>query len=165
MENLTPKQQRFIEEYLVDLNGSAAAVRAGYSIKTSRVIAAELLTKPNIQAAIKEQMDAAAMRNQVTVDDIVQQLAKIAFADIKDFVSWDEQGNVQVKAAAEVDGTVISEISSIDTQNGKNFKFRRNDQLKALELLSRHLGMLIDRKEITGANGGSIEIKFVEPSD
>ncbi|OLO26791.1 hypothetical protein BTR23_22160 [Alkalihalophilus pseudofirmus] len=127
MENLTPKQRRFVQEYMIDLNATQAAIRVGYSQRTAYSIGQENLSKPEIKQAIEEQMDEVSRRNQITVDDIVNQLSKIAFADIRDFVTWDEHVNVKVKKSAEVDGTVIAEISSSETVNGKSFKFKRND--------------------------------------
>jgi phage terminase small subunit len=70
---LTAKQERFVEEYLIDFNAAAAAVRAGYSKKTARFIGAENLTKPNIQAAIQEQIKARAERTEITADLVVQE--------------------------------------------------------------------------------------------
>lgn len=70
---LTAKQKRFVEEYLVDFNATKAAERAGYSKKTARFIGAENLTKPNIQAAIQEQIQARAARTEITADLIVQE--------------------------------------------------------------------------------------------
>ena len=70
---LTAKQERFVEEYLIDFNAAAAAERAGYSKKTARFIGAENLTKPNIQAAVQEQINARAHRTEITADLVVQE--------------------------------------------------------------------------------------------
>src|SRR6516164_9426429 len=70
---LTAKQQRFVEEYLLDFCAAAAAERAGYSKKTARAIGAENLTKPDIQAAIQEQIKARAHRTEITADLVVQE--------------------------------------------------------------------------------------------
>lgn len=163
MDNLTDKQRRFIEEYLVDLNATQAAIRAGYSEDTARSIASELLTKPDIQSAINKAMARLSKRTEITQDKVLQQLAKIAFADIKDILEFgpvekiedvDEEGNsivkiksaVMIKPSSEVDGTVIAEVS--ETRDG--IKVKRNDQVKALELIGRHLGMFNDKLEISG---------------
>lgn len=81
---LTPKQQRFVEEYLVDLNGAQAAIRAGYSPDTARQMATENLSKPYIQLAIAEERKAQQERTQVTADKVVTELALIAFADARE---------------------------------------------------------------------------------
>lgn len=71
---MTPKQLRFIDEYLQDFNGAAAAVRAGYSQRCSRAIASENLTKPYIQAVIRERQDTEASRLQITRQEALQTL-------------------------------------------------------------------------------------------
>ena len=74
MANLTPKQQRFVEEYLIDLNATKAAIRSGYSEKTAAVIGAENLIKPNIAKAIQEAQESLSNKAQVTVEMVVQGL-------------------------------------------------------------------------------------------
>ena len=74
MANLTPKQQRFVEEYLIDLNATQAAIRAGYSEKTAKEIGNENLTKPNIAKAIAEAQEKLSNKAQVTVEMVVQGL-------------------------------------------------------------------------------------------
>lgn len=71
---LTAKQLRWIDEYLVDYNGAAAAVRAGYSEKSARSIAHENATKPDIQAVLKERQAALAHSLQITREGVVQGL-------------------------------------------------------------------------------------------
>ena len=78
MANLTPKQQRFVEEYLIDLNATQAAIRAGYSEKTAKEIGSENLTKPNIAKAIQEAQESLSNKTQLTVDIVVQGLLKEA---------------------------------------------------------------------------------------
>ena len=75
---LTEKQQRFVDEYLIDLNATQAAIRAGYSVKTADAIGCENLTKPNIQQAIAEHMAERSRRTGVNQDRVVLELAKIA---------------------------------------------------------------------------------------
>ena len=74
MANLTPKQQRFVEEYLIDLNATQAAIRAGYSEKTAKEIGSENLTKPNIAKVIAEAQEKLSNKAQVTVEMVVQGL-------------------------------------------------------------------------------------------
>lgn len=78
MANLTPKQQRFVEEYLIDLNATQAAIRAGYSEKTAKEIGSENLTKPNIAKAIQEAQESLSNKTQLTVDMVVNGLLKEA---------------------------------------------------------------------------------------
>ena len=76
--SLTPKQARFVEEYLVDLNATQAAIRAGYSKKTARQVASENLTKPDIQEAIAAAQDDRSERTGITQDEVIQGLKKEA---------------------------------------------------------------------------------------
>ena len=80
---LTPKQRAFVREYLIDLNATQAAIRAGYSEKAARSVAAENLTKPNIASAIDAAMKLRAERTDITADRVLKELAKIGFADIR----------------------------------------------------------------------------------
>jgi phage terminase small subunit len=156
MAKLTPKQQRFVEEYLIDLNATQAAIRAGYSKKTARKIGQENLTKPDIQKAIKEAMDERSKRTEVTADRVVQELAKIAFSDMKDFVRWNEYG-VTILNSDEVDGTLLAEVSETVNYNvfpnggeseKRQKKIKLHDKMKALELLGKHLGMWTEKQQV-----------------
>lgn len=79
---LTVKQSTFIDEYLVDLNATQAAIRAGYSKKTAKVIGSQNLTKLNIQVAIKTAMDARAHDTGVTSEKVIRGISEIAFAEL-----------------------------------------------------------------------------------
>jgi phage terminase small subunit len=79
---LNLKQRRFVEEYLVDLNGTQAAIRAGYSKHTAQVIASENLSKPMIAAAIAKRHQALSERTEITQEAVLKELAKIGFAEI-----------------------------------------------------------------------------------
>ncbi|WP_454731493.1 MULTISPECIES: terminase small subunit [Cupriavidus] len=87
-EILTEKQLRFVDEYIVDLNGTQAAIRAGYSTRTARTIAAENLTKPALVAAIQAAMDARSERTQITADQVLKRWHQIAFADANDLIEY-----------------------------------------------------------------------------
>lgn len=85
---LTAKQQRFVDEYLVDLNATQAAIRAGYSAATARSIAAENLTKPNIAAAVSAAQAERAKRTGITADRVLEDLARVAFGDVRKLVEY-----------------------------------------------------------------------------
>jgi hypothetical protein len=91
---LTPKQARFVQEYLIDLNAAQAAIRAGYSAKTARVIGHENLTRPEIAAAIEKAMAERAERTGLTADWVVDELRKIAFANMADYMKPGPEGGV-----------------------------------------------------------------------
>lgn len=82
-QELTDRQTRFCEEYLIDLNATQAAIRAGYSEKTANRIASELLSKLDIQEKITELKAERAKRTEMTQDSVIQELAAVARAEIK----------------------------------------------------------------------------------
>ena len=149
MSKLRPKQQRFVEEYLADLNATQAAIRAGYSRRTARQVGHENLTKPDIADAITETMQARSARTEITQDMVLEELAKIAFADIGDFIEWGPQG-VRIKSSGELrDGRsrALADLHATKAAKGVQVKFKHHNKLVALELLGRHLGMFVGPKE------------------
>lgn len=140
-DKLTEKQRFFVKEYLIDFNATRAAIAAGYSEDTAYSIASENLKKPEIQEALKEEIDERAKRVGITQDIIIRELAKIAFADINDFVEYTPDGHIVLKPSEKIDGTVLQEVS--ETRFG-NKKIKLHDKMKALELLGKHLGMYKD---------------------
>ena len=149
---LSPKQQRFIEEYLVDLNATAAAIRAGYSAKTAANIGHELLRKPNIQAEIQCLTAARNERLELTADQVIAQLMNIAFADAGDCFhadgsAFDLRKLTKAQRAA-IEVTV--EKSMEGGKPSKKIKYRLSDKTRALELLGRRLKLWIDRHEVVG---------------
>lgn len=136
---LTPKQQRFVEEYLVDLNGTQAATRAGYSQKTAGHIAIELLRNPTIAAALKERRDCLSKETGITQKRVLDELAAIAFAKGTDFVTI-SHGIVHVLDTEDIPGDKLPAIAAIkDGQCGIEVKL--HDKVRALELLGKHLAL------------------------
>lgn len=176
MSNLTLKQERFVSEYLVDLNGTQAAIRAGYSKKTANEQSAQLLAKLSIQEAVKAQIDARSARTEITQDMVLTELAKIGFSDIRKVVQWgptelrvvlDKDGGDSGKTAPyhgvrlinveDIDDDTAAAISEVS--HGKDgLKVKLHDKKGALVDIGRHLGMFKDRVEHTGKNGGPIEV-------
>lgn len=143
MAKLTPKQQRFVEEYLVDLNATQAALRAGYSKKSAYSTGQENLKKPVIKKAIQEAMDKRAERTQIKADDVIRELSHIAFDDISNYLSFrpDEESpfgvKIKVKNSEEIDTRSIEEISI----GREGFKFKLYGKDAALVNLGKHLGL------------------------
>jgi phage terminase small subunit len=157
---MTPKQQRFCQEYLVDLNATQAAIRAGYSPKTADVIANQNLGKLYIQTAIQTALADRAKRLEITTDDVLRELAKIGFSDMRKFTCWGPSG-VQLKdseALDKDDAACVAEVSQTVTENGGSIKFKLHDKVSALEKMGKHLGMFVDRIEHSGPQGGKIEV-------
>lgn len=139
MARLTEKQARFVEEYLVDLNATQAAIRAGYSEKTARSVGCENLTKPDIQEAIKSAMSLRSERTEITQDMVLRELAAIGFSRITDYVNI-KNGVVELNDTSSLTDSQNASIASI--KEGKfGIELKNYDKLRALELLGQHLGM------------------------
>lgn len=149
---LTDKQQRFVDEYLIDLNATQAAIRAGYSVKTANEQGSQNLAKLSIQQAIAERMAERSRRTGVNQDRVVLELAKIAFVKMTDIV--DSEGNIKGDAA-EDDLACIESVkykhSDTDTGCSEEREVKIASKLKALELLGKHLGMWNDKVDLNVA--------------
>lgn len=146
---LTPKQQQFVAEYLIDLNATQAAIRAGYSAKTARNIAVELLAKPNIQAEIQKRRGKIQKKLEITQETIIQELAAIALANGADYakvVGDGVGGYVEFTPTEQLDPAKLKAIAGIkQSQSGMEIKL--HDKLKAIELLDKYLGLFTQQKE------------------
>jgi len=162
MSKMTPRQQRFVDEYLIDLNATQAAIRAGYSAKTAEVQGPRLLGNVRVAKAIAKATEARARRTQITQDRVLQELARIAFFDIRRLYHGDgtlkrpnelDDEAAAVLSAVEVTETLSGEESAVlATKKAKVF-----DKGTALTLAMRHLGMLNDKIAHTGPGGGPIQ--------
>lgn len=166
---LTGKQRAFVREYLVDLNATQAAIRAGYSVSTARQQGQRLLSNVDIDKAISAAMDLRAKRTEVTADRVLQELAKIGFADIRKAVTWQtsmitEEDNpdggdvaviknvvtntVQLVASEDIDDDTAAAISEISQNAAGGMKIKLHDKRAALVDMGRHLGMFKDKLEV-----------------
>lgn len=135
-QELRPKQKRFVEEYLIDLNGKQAAVRAGYAAGSAHVTASRLLSRPHIRNLATS---ALGDRFGVTHCAIVEELAAIAFHNIGDYMDWAE-GWVSVVPSTMHTKTQLKAISAANMGRSGSMELRFYDKLRALELLARALG-------------------------
>lgn len=146
---LTEKQQRFVDEYLIDLNATQAAIRAGYSVKTANEQGSQNLAKLSIQQAIAEQMAERSKRTGINQDRVVLELAKIALVKMTDIV--DSQGRIKSDASPD-DLACIESVkykeSESDTGSSVEREVKIASKLKALELLGKHLGMWNDKLDV-----------------
>jgi phage terminase small subunit len=155
---LTAKQQRFVDEYLIDLNATQAAIRAGYSKKTANEQGSRLLANVSVSAAIHQRMNERSGRVEITQDMVLRELAKIGFSDIRKVVRW---GETQVRMvdgeddgpedmvpyhglalidSAEVDDSTAAAIAEV-SQGRDGLKVKLHDKKGALVDIGRHLGM------------------------
>ena len=152
MTALAEKQATFVQEYLIDLNATQAAIRAGYSPGSAARYAIELLNKTHVAEAIKKAMQERNRRVEISQDRILEELARIAFGDLRDAVTWGKEG-VKLKESAELtedQAAAISEVGETVTKEGGSTRIKRHDKVKAIELLMRHKGMLNDKLNLSG---------------
>ena len=119
---MTPKQAAFVQEYLIDLNATQAAIRAGYSEDTARFIGSENLTKPYIASAIDDAMNARAERTLVTADRVVVELARLGFSNMLDFMDVPEDGeaSVNLRKMTRSQAAALTEVSFEESTVGKD---------------------------------------------
>ncbi|MBE5886751.1 MAG: terminase small subunit [Lachnospiraceae bacterium] len=150
---MTQKQQLFVDEYLIDLNATQAAIRAGYSIESARDIGCENLTKPNIQNAIAKAMAERSKRTGVNQDRVVLELAKMAFVNITDIVDT-KTGEIKEDASPDdlacVESVKYKSFDS-DTGHSEEREVKIASKLKALDKLGQHLGMWSDKVDVNVA--------------
>lgn len=148
---LTPRQERFVREYLIDLNAHKAAVRAGYSPRSARTVGPDTLTNPVVADAVAAAMARRADRTDVTADRVLTELARIAFANLGAFVRTPPNGDpyVTLEGATEDQLAALSEITVEDFRDGRGedarevsrVRVKLADKKGALDLLAKHLGL------------------------
>lgn len=141
---LTPKQERFVAEYLIDLNATQAAIRAGYSQKTAGQIGEQNLKKLEIAEAVNAAMAKRADRNGVTQDEVISGLR-----ELRDMAMGKKPMRVTeiLRVSGKPPKTIELDVKVFEAAAAKG----------ALELLGKHIGMFKEKVELTGANGGPVE--------
>jgi len=151
--SLTPKQQAFVEQYLVDLNATAAYKRAGYATtgNGASVEAYKLLRNPKVAEAIAAAQERRAIRTEITQDRVLNEIARVAFGDKRRLMKWGPGGVslLDSETLTDDDAAQVSEVSETISATGGSMKLKTHDKVKALELLGRHLGMFNDKLEVT----------------
>lgn len=151
---LTPKERRFVLEYLVDFNATKAAIRAGYSQRTARQIGSENLSKPDIYNAISEASDEMLKEAAVTPGRLIREYSRIAFADLTDLVQWDSEGSVTWTPSEDLEpeqraliGEFSQTITEIPQKGGgepivrTQIKAKYHDKMAALGKLFEYLAL------------------------
>jgi phage terminase small subunit len=149
MAKLTPKQKAFVQEYLIDLNATQAAIRAGYSPKYADREGHKLVENSRVSEAIAESMAERSRRTGINQDRIVQELARIAFVKITDVV--DSDGEINTNASDDDLACIESyKVEDSDSVNGSSSKreVKLASKIKALELLGKHVGMWNDKIQV-----------------
>ncbi len=155
---LTAKQEAFCTEYLIDLNATQAAIRAGYSPDSANEIAAENMAKPSVSSRVAELMALRSERTRISADRVLTELARMGFSDIRDYFT-PEDGIRKVSAlkddaaAALQSMKVTKKVVDYDEDGnaivGDVVEFKLADKTKNLELIGKHLAMFSDKIQIT----------------
>lgn len=140
---MTPRQQFFVLEYLIDLNGTQAAIRAGYKPSHARSYAVELLRRPEIASAIRREMADRARRCGITEERVIEEYARMAFVDMRLIADWGPNGVWLKDSAALSDETAaaIAFLEDMTQQRRGGIRLKTFDKRKALEVLARILGL------------------------
>lgn len=160
---MTPKQRLFIEEYLIDLNGTAAAIRAGYSPKTATEQASRLLSKVNIRACVEKSLAERSRRTGINQDRVIRELARVALVNPADVINMNEAtvwGDASNDDTAAIQSVKVKKIPAEDGTITER-EIRMADKIKALELLGKHLGMFTDKLNVNA----EMAVKIVDDID
>lgn len=156
---MTPKQQAFVEQYLVDLNATDACRRAGYAGRHVNTTARDLMRRPEIKAAIDAAMAARGERTRVTGDRVLLEIESMALLDVAELVKVRRVSDI-AKLPIEVRRAIVGwkrdRFGCLEIQLAKE---------TALQMLAKHHGLLVDKVEHTGKNGGPIMLAKGSPSD
>lgn len=166
---LTRKQRRFVEEYLVDVNATQAAIRAGYPQRTAASVGSENLRKPEIAAAIKTALDARAARTEITQDRVLQELAHLVFSDVTHYRVTDAGDVVLTEHAPAGAMRALQSIKRRITTRGEgkqrevihDVEIRLWDKPGPLKLAGQHVGLFTEKLAVEGANGGPVIFEVI----
>lgn len=162
---LTAKQKRFCDEYLIDLNGTQAAIRAGYSKNSANEQAAQLLAKLSVSAYISERREKLSQKLEITQERVLEELARIGFSNVKDFVN----GGNNVLELKHIEDSKTAAVAAVKTRLGDdgsvNTEIKLHDKVSALEKLARHLGLFEKDNIQQRPEALSLKVEIVPPND
>jgi phage terminase small subunit len=165
------RQAMFAIEYLKDLNASAAARRAGYAEKWADKLGRQLLRKPHVVAVVQAEIEARLDVHRATADRIIAEVARVGFANLGDYMTVLEDGSAvvdlsgatpqQLAALSEITVDEYTEGRGDGARNVKRVRIKLADKLAALNTLAKYRGLLVDRQELSGVNGGPVEVATI----
>jgi phage terminase small subunit len=158
------RDERFAREYVIDLNGEQAAIRAGYAPKSAKVTASRLLTKANVKARIAELAKQHADKLNLKAENVLRELSLMGFSNMMNYVKVNAEGDasIDLSALTRDQTAAIQEITVEETGKVTRTKLKLADKLEALELLGRHL-KLFDQAGQAGAEGQVILVDIPRP--
>ncbi|ODN40932.1 terminase small subunit [Piscirickettsia litoralis] len=149
MGKLSPKKERFVEEYLIDLNATQAAIRAGYSEKTANKQGPKLLVNVGIQEEIQKRQEKLKIKAEEKQLDVIQSYVEIARTSITDVLSW-KDSKITIKDSDCIPPEIarcISEITEEKSKFGSKLKIKMYDRKSSLDSLARHFGLFNQKTE------------------
>ena len=164
---MTPRQARFVEEYLVDLNGTQAAIRAGYSATSASEIARQLLEKTGVSEAVARAKAERSARIGLTADRVLEELVAVGFSRLSDFAEWGPEQFV-LRESDDVDSRAVSSVTvketvlqseSGDTIVKREQGIKLHDKIGTLKLLGQHIGLFPEKHEHSGPNGEPFQVE------
>lgn len=160
---LSDQHRRFVEEFLIDLNARQAAIRSGYGAKNAASVACRVMARPEVQEAIAAGQAARSARTEITADQVLKELAKVGFANIKDHLRATATGDPAMELALDDADKMaaVSEVTVEDYMDGRGedarevrrVKFKMHDKISALVNIGKHLGMFKQEHEHSTKNG------------
>lgn len=157
---LTAKQQRFVEEYLIDLNATRAAKRAGYSARNADKIGAQLLGKTRVAEAVEAQRKKQSEKADIKIQDVIREYARLAFSNVSDFLTFDAAG-VALKDSSSIPREILAAVSEVsDTKEG--VKFKLHSKTSALDSLCKVLGFNFSDRSDSHASPGEIAKRLMD---
>lgn len=162
---LTPKQIRFVQEYLLDLNGKQAAIRAGYSAKTAEVQASRLLRNAQVAQAVAEAQAKRAKEVGVEQNRVLEELAVVGFSSVQHY-TVDDNGDVQLaegvpasawRALSSIKRKVTVRGSGEEATITREVELRLWDKPATIRMCGQHLGMFVER--VGGPDGGPLDLR------
>lgn len=171
---LTDRQRRFCEEYIIDLNATQAAIRAGYAVKTAQEQSSRLLSNVMVQAEIQRLQRERSERTQIRADRVLREIACLAFSDIGEILDFTGT-DPRLRPACKIPEHARRAISSFkvrryvegpgeESREVEVTEFKLWSKDSNLEKLAKHLGLLKDQVEVTGKDGGPIEATLIDQS-
>lgn len=166
---LNAKQALFVEAYLRLNNATQAAIEAGYSKRTAGSYGHDLLKNPEIASRIRERTAEVLKSRQMDADEVLARLADIARGAMPIFANVDDKGHVHLRAddveIARANLHLVKKIVNAPTEFGMKHEIEVYDAQSALVTLGKHLGLFVERREVTGADGDALIIRIVREGD
>ena len=175
ISKLSYKQKRFVEEYIVDLNAKQAAIRAGYSVRTAEKQGWQMMQHAGIRTAIEKYQKNISKKTEITIENILQEYAKIAFTDLTEIIRF-EKGLMSVEDFDKLDDKQKACIKKFKCKtmerlnaNGELVEsdwveIELHDKQHALDMLGKHLGMFVQKLEVTDKTPKPPSINLIMPA-